>query len=111
DGFAASLQSSTWPDAELKQAVRDFGSGKKGIVVFQRAGLSNVLPRLVRLQQQTPETSALYRYVTFTLAFLGKDYRRNVRQLIKPIVLYEAHARNWSDYEETGAHSPDVREE
>jgi hypothetical protein len=111
DAVTGTRRGNAWSEAQLTQAVRDFVSGKANASAFQTTRLPMLLRQLVRLQQSTPETSPLYRDLTFTLAYLGKDYRRNVRRLIKPVVLYEAHARNWSDYDRTGVHEPDVLEE
>jgi hypothetical protein len=92
-------------DARLKQMVRDFGTGERDAAIFRKLKRSVLLPQLERLQSQASGTSAMYRYLTFTLAYFAQDYAANVQRLMIPVRLWQKQDRRWYAYD-GGGHEP-----
>src|SRR5579862_77700 len=78
-----------WSDAQLQKAVADFGQAEISKSALRKLGEPHTLLRVAKLQRMTHKDEALHYYSAFTLAYFGKDYRRNLRALIYPIQLYE----------------------
>jgi hypothetical protein len=98
DATALASRIDRLPDSRLKRIVAEFGIGDRKASVFRNADRAALLARLERMQRQTPRTSALYRYLTFTLAYFGHDYRGNARRLLHPVELWERRDPRYDAY-------------
>ena len=105
---AAAPPRQPFSDARLEQLVQRFaGDDKKIEAAFRKAGLRRVLPRLVQMQRRTPKNYELSFDLAFTLAYLGVDYRQNVRRLIALDELWDRGDPRWRQYVSDGSDKRD----
>src|SRR5438128_4320901 len=91
-------------DARLEELVEHLAGegGKKAEAALREAGLQRVLPRLTRLQRETPKNQECYFDLAFALAYFGVDYQRNVRRLAALDELWNRGDSRWQQYVSDG---------
>jgi hypothetical protein len=98
--------STEWSRARLEQAAVDFAQGRTTAAVFLGPNATTLRAQLAQLQDATPETNYLYQSVTFTLAYLGTNYRQNLEELKRPIELWRKNDPKWEAYQPVLHHVP-----
>lgn len=98
---AARVSADKWPDSRLEQAVAEFGIGQRAGTDLLSGNRAALIARLEQLQGRTPATTVLYRHLTFALAYLGHDYRRNVQRLVYPVHLFETDRARFGRYQDS----------
>lgn len=86
-----------WSDARLKQTLIDFGQDEIGPSTLRKLGEPAILSRVERLLRVTRTNNALHYYSAFTLAYFGRNYRRNVRVLTYPVELLPRDSDKYHD--------------
>jgi hypothetical protein len=88
-----------WSEAQLKQVLVAFGQDNTSASTLRKLGQPAVLSRVAALQSTTPTGDALHYFTTFTLAYFGRDYQRNVRTLAYPVqLLTKDNSQYQADY-------------
>lgn len=93
----ATRSGTVWPATRLKQAIVDFGQENIKETTLRRLGQPSTLARIAALQRTARTDDALHYFTTFTLAYFGSNYRRNLRVLTYPVELFSKDNRKYRE--------------